>query len=229
MNKRIPSTLNFIAAVAIVFAAGPNAGAETFAGDAQSARASDLDSQLAALSERVARMEGALTDMKRPSHCSIMKRTSGSVAITPMDYVMGISPLLSQSALPGHPGGSHLYHIGAFSDFFLDHSAYIRLSDQQKVLLNGIKEQALLARREWFRKLDRAEEQLWELTSSDQPDAAQVEAKVRELERLRGDQRLSAINAVGGAVKALNSEQIEKLIGEPNSLAPSGDSPSDKP
>jgi Spy/CpxP family protein refolding chaperone len=54
---------------------------------------------------------------------------------------------------------------------------------------------------------------LWELTAADQPDAAKIEAKVREVEKLRGDQRLAFIRAVGEAAQVLTDEQRKVLLG----------------
>lgn len=51
------------------------------------------------------------------------------------------------------------------------------------------------------------------LTAADQPDAAQIEAKIRALEKLRGDERLAFIRAVGEATKLLTNEQRQSLTG----------------
>jgi Spy/CpxP family protein refolding chaperone len=63
------------------------------------------------------------------------------------------------------------------------------------------------------RKVEEAEQELWELTASDTPDAAAIEAKVREIEKLRGDQRMAFIRAVGEAAKQLTDEQRRALVG----------------
>src|SRR5581483_2029194 len=42
---------------------------------------------------------------------------------------------MPRSALPGFPGASHLYHIGA-TGFFLDRTDHIALSTDQQVALN---------------------------------------------------------------------------------------------
>ncbi len=51
------------------------------------------------------------------------------------------------------------------------------------------------------------------LTSSDKPDAARIGAKVGAIEKLRGDQRLAFIHAVGQAGRLLTGEQRKSLIG----------------
>ena len=116
------------------------------------------------------------------------------------------------AALPGFPGASHIYHIGA-TDFFLDHPEHITLSTEQQVKLNAAKQKAVTDKANAQRKVDEAEQQLWELTAADQPDAAKVEAKVREIEKLRGDQRLAIIRAVGEAAKVLTDDQRRTLLG----------------
>jgi hypothetical protein len=124
----------------------------------------------------------------------------------------GMGRMKMVSALPGFPGASHIYHIGA-TGFFLDHPDHITLTTKQQTALNGHKEKALLAKSSSQRKIDEAEQELWTLTASDQPDAAKIEAKVREIEKLRGDQRLAFIRAVGEAAKVLTDEQRKTLLG----------------
>lgn len=116
------------------------------------------------------------------------------------------------SALPGFPGASHIYHIGA-TDFFLDHPEHITLTTEQQTKLNKAKQKALTAKASTQRKIDEAEQQLWELTAADEPDAAQIQAKVQEIEKLRGEQRLAFIRAVGEAAKTLTDQQRQALLG----------------
>ncbi|MDT7040734.1 hypothetical protein [Candidatus Nitronereus thalassa] len=119
---------------------------------------------------------------------------------------------MSGSALPGFPGASHLYHIGA-TDFFLDHGEHITLTLQQESALNQIKEQALLSQATFDRQLEQAEQELWVLTSSDQPEMQRIEPKVQHIEKLKGDQRLAFIRAVGEAAQVLTAQQRQVLIG----------------
>ena len=59
------------------------------------------------------------------------------------------------------------------------------------------------------------------LTAADLPDAAQIEAKIRENEKIRGDERLAFIRAVGEASKILTDEQRKSLTGfAPPATAP---------
>ena len=117
------------------------------------------------------------------------------------------------SALPGFPGASHIYHIGA-TGFFLDHPQHILLTPEQQQKLAELREQAVLAETEAQRKIEAAEEELWQLTAGDQPSFSKVESKVREIERLRGDERLDFIKAVGEAAKVLSAEQRQALLGQ---------------
>ncbi|MBX9678405.1 MAG: periplasmic heavy metal sensor [Gemmataceae bacterium] len=117
-----------------------------------------------------------------------------------------------KSALPSFPGASHLYHIGA-SDFFLNHPKHIDLTTKQKGALSRLKEKALLAKTSAQRKIDEAEQELWTLTAADEPDATKIEAKIQETEKLRSDQRMALIRAVGDAAKLLTEEQRGALLG----------------
>ena len=125
---------------------------------------------------------------------------------------MGMGAMGMATSLPGFPGISHLYHIGA-EGYFLNHVEHITLSQDQRKKLNKIKEKALLGGSSCERNVEEAEQELWELTASDAPDAAKIEAKVREIEKLRGDQRLAFIRAVGEAAKVLTDDQRRVLAG----------------
>lgn len=125
---------------------------------------------------------------------------------------VGMGAMGMATSLPGFPGISHLYHIGA-DGFFLNHVEHISLSADQRKKLNRIKEKAVLGGSSCERKVEEAEQELWELTASDAPDAAAIEAKVREIEKLRGDQRLAFIRAVGEAAKVLTDDQRQTLAG----------------
>lgn len=116
------------------------------------------------------------------------------------------------SALPGFPGASHIYHLGA-TGFFLDHGSHITLTVDQQKQLGEIKEQSLLNQSTLQRKIDQAEQELWDLTGADAPDAAKVEAKAREIEQLKTEQRISFIRDVGKAAAALTDDQRKQLTG----------------
>lgn len=127
--------------------------------------------------------------------------------------MMGMAPMQThKSSLPGFPGASHIYHIGA-SDFFLDHADHLNLTLEQTTKLNQIKEKTALAQASASRSVAESEQQLWQLTASDQPDAEAIEAKIREIERLNGNQRLQLIRAVGEAALVLTHDQHVLLTG----------------
>lgn len=136
-----------------------------------------------------------------------------------MAGMMGMGPMSSgaggampESALPGFPGASHLYHIGA-TRFFLDHPQHIALTTQQQAGLNMAKERATLAKSTADRAVEQAEQELWILTAADQPDAAAIQTKIAAIGKLTGDARLAFIRAVGDASKLLTDEQRKSLTG----------------
>jgi len=164
----------------------------------------------------------------------MMEKMMGAMAKTPavpmssssmgddkmkMASMMGMTPMapsvadtMPQSALPGFPGASHLYHIGA-TGFFLDHPEHITLTTEQQLALNKIKDQALLGKSAADRAMEQAEQDLGTLTAVDQPEIAKIEAKVREIAKMSGDQRLAFIRAVGEAAKLLTADQRKILTG----------------
>ena len=124
----------------------------------------------------------------------------------------GSMDAMPQSALPGFPGASHLYHIGA-TGFFLDHPEHIMLTAEQQTGLNKAKEQALLSKSTADRGIEQAEQELWTLTAADQPDAGKIKSKLSEIGKLMGDERFTFIRAVGDASKLLTDEQRKILTG----------------
>ena len=114
--------------------------------------------------------------------------------------------------MPAQPGASHLYHIGS-TGFFLNHPQHITLNQDQRLTLNRLKEKAMLERASIQRRIDQGEQELYALTGSDQPDTSTIQAKVAEIEKLRGDQRMSFIRAVGEATNVLTHDQHLALMG----------------
>jgi Spy/CpxP family protein refolding chaperone len=119
---------------------------------------------------------------------------------------------MPQSALPGFPGASHLYHLGA-TGFFLDHKTHIALTTEQTAALNQAKEKAALAKSTADRAIEQAEQELWTLTAADQPDIAAIEAKTAEIGKLSGTVRVDFIRAIGEASKLLTDVQRKILTG----------------
>ena len=129
-----------------------------------------------------------------------------------MGGMKSMGKMQMKAALPSFPGASHIYHVGA-TDFFLNHPEHITLTSKQKGDLGRLKEKAVLAKTSAQRKIDEGEQELWILTSADEPDAAKIEAKIREIEVMRGDQRMALIRTVGAAAKLLTDEQRQTLLG----------------
>ena len=164
---------------------------------------------------------GGMQDpMAAPSNSNMMGCMMGCMR-GPMQGPSGMGNMAPVSRLPGFPGASHLYHVGG-TGFFLDHPQHITLSTQQQTALNRIKEKALLDRSSFDRRIEDAEQELWTLTAADTPDTAKIDAKVRAIEKLRGDQRVAFIRAVGEAGKILTSDQQAALLG---TKPPAGNSP----
>lgn len=144
----------------------------------------------------------------------------------PMDNaMMGMAKgsAAMQSPLPGFPGVSHIYHVGS-TDFFLDHAAQVGLSVEQQRRLGQVREQSQMESATFDRRILQAEQELWRLTAADAPDAAAIEAKVREIETLRGDKRLAFIRAVGSAAETLTTAQRQRLLGMTAMTGPTGTS-----
>ena len=124
----------------------------------------------------------------------------------------GMAGMRGSSAMPGQPGASHLLHMGS-TGFFLDHSQHITLSPDQKSRLNRLKEKAMLEQASEQRKIDQLEQELYTVTGADQPDNSKIQAKIGEIEKVRGEQRMNFIRAVGEASNVLNHDQHQALLG----------------
>lgn len=135
---------------------------------------------------------------------------------------MNAAPTAQMSSeLPGFAGASHIYHIGA-AGFFVNHASQVNFKTAQLTTLNRLKEKSLLAQSALDRKVLRAEEELWKLTASDQPSIKSIEVKVREIESLKSEKRISFIRHVGEAASVLTKEQRSILLGTaPKNSVPS--------
>ena len=117
------------------------------------------------------------------------------------------------SALPGFPGASHIYHIGA-SDHFLDYAEALMLTQDQLKQLARVHEESQLQQNDFERRIEQAEQELWVLTSVGEPDVDAVAKKVHEVGEAQADMRLGFIRSVGKAAKLLTDEQRLRLVGE---------------
>ncbi|MDO8540205.1 MAG: hypothetical protein Q7S40_07140 [Opitutaceae bacterium] len=135
----------------------------------------------------------------------------------------------TKSTTPAQPameesGPAALMHIGA-KGFFLDRpQTFTPRADQAKTL-SEIKERSAMEMMAADKKLQEAEQQLWKLTASERPDVATIEAKVREVEELRADQRIAFIRSVSEAANLLTPEQKEVLLRSRVSSKPDANTP----
>jgi hypothetical protein len=166
---------------------------------------------------------GMMSMMENERSSSMSSSTSpmpmqGMSGMEMMGRMAGAPQMAGQAALPGFPGLSHLYHVGA-TDFFLDHPEHITLSADQQKKLGQIKEKALLERASAQRKIDEAEQQLFTLTGADQPKLQEIQAQVKAIGELQGLQRVAYIQAVGQAAQVLTDEQRKSVVGSADSGA----------
>ena len=141
----------------------------------------------------------------------------------PMAVASDSGELTVRSDLPGFPGASHIYHIGA-TGFFLDHPEHIDLSTEQITRLNEMKTAAMLEQSGMDRRIEEQEEVIWSLTGAAAPNIGRIEEELLTVGRLRAEKRLAFIRAVGEAAQVLTQEQRDQLIG-----LGSGDTPGQTP
>lgn len=171
---------------------------------------------------------GSSTSMPSGGGMGMMMDDDDMMGMGAMGGMNSPAAMATPSALPGFPGQSHLYHIGA-TDFFLDHPQHITLTTQQQQALAQQKQQALLKQGELKRQIDAAEQELWQLTAADQPQVAAIEKKAREIERLRADKRIAFIRSVGDAASVLTPEQRQQLTGMAPAQPATGQTPMSMP
>lgn len=162
-------------------------------------------------------MAGGKTSMQSGAAGAAMVQSGGMNAMGccmgEMGSVAGGSVMQPATGLPGFPGRSHLYHIGAEA-FFLSHPGHITLSLEQQTRLSQIREKAMLDDETAIRKIAEAEQQMFVLTGADQPDAWKIEDELRDIEDLRTQQRIVFIRAVGEAARVLTDHQRDVLLGK---------------
>lgn len=130
----------------------------------------------------------------------------------------------NQPGVPNAPNGNaaqptvanasddtRLYHVGSV-DFFLDQASKLNFTDKQTTDLTEIKRTALAQTSDLQAKIVRAEQELFALTGADSPNESTIATKVKEIEKLRTDQRLGFIKSVGKANKVLNADQRKSFL-----------------
>ena len=105
----------------------------------------------------------------------------------------------------------HLLHIGA-KDFFLDHQKHIALTPDQKAQLETIKRESGNQKSTYEGQIGTAQEQLWQLTSADQPNSTDIDGKVQEVAQLRAAEQVAFIHSVSAALEVLTPEQRLKVV-----------------
>jgi hypothetical protein len=176
-----------------------------------------MDSMMGGMMKGMDSMMGAMEGMKAMAGGMPMDEGMDMMDMMGMGNMGGgmkgkVGQMKMGAALPGFPGTSHIYHVGA-TGFFLDHPEHLDLSTDQQTQLNAIKQKALLEKATGQRNIDEAEQKLWTLTAAGEPDAERIGERVREIEKLRGDRRLAFIRSVGEAAKVLTDEQRRALLG----------------
>ncbi len=152
-----------------------------------------------------------------PADPAMAMNTATMGAPTGMSRMLGQPPMVTTSngggGLPAALGAPHLYHAGA-DTFFLDQATAIALTPEQQTKLKALKENASTTYATTQRKIDQGEQDLWVLTSSEQPNAMQIESKIGEITRLGGQQRMDFIRAIGNAVGTLTEAQRKAMASQ---------------
>ncbi len=129
----------------------------------------------------------------------------------------GMSPMKGKG-MAGKPmaGASgqespHLLHVGA-KDFFLDHQQHINMTSDQKMQLEKLKSDAAQQQRSSEAKINQSEQDLWQLTSADQPNSGAINNKVQEVAKLRADEQMNFIHLVSMASDVLTPDQRTQVV-----------------
>lgn len=190
------------------------------------AKLADVGPVQLAMMDNMKMPSGGMDSMpKPPGEMPMGGQMSGATSSGGMGCCMGMGAMgqapgsgmgmnmATSSALPGFPGASHLYHVGA-TGYFLDHLDKIALSADQQTKLNGVKQQGLKDQADRQRQIEAMEEELWFLTAAEKPDLGMIEAKLRETEKAKSDQRIAFIRSVGEAASVLTADQQKLLLGK---------------
>ncbi|WP_353070704.1 hypothetical protein [Tunturiibacter gelidiferens] len=106
---------------------------------------------------------------------------------------------------------SPLLHVGA-KDFFLDHAKHLNLTPDQKMSLEMIKSSALKHQSTTEMQVAQAQQELWQLTSAEQPVSAQIDGKVWEIAKLNADEQIAFIHSVSASSAVLTADQQAEAI-----------------
>jgi Spy/CpxP family protein refolding chaperone len=95
--------------------------------------------------------------------------------------------------------------------YMLNHREELKLTPEQVKKLEDLRSDFERTARKNQDDLRAAERSLEDITRADSVDLKQAEAKVREIERLRADQRIARIRAVEHGKSVLSQEQRDRL------------------
>lgn len=157
----------------------------------------------------------------------MMGGTSGGASMGmccgPMGSMMGKPKTMTQadSSVGVDPPSStgHVLHLGE-RDFYLDRRRELALTEAQVRQLTAHRSHWLTEREQREAAIDSAETRLWQLTQAVAPNPDQVAAAVRDVERLRSEQRLAFIESVSAAVSTLTPAQIARARSFPYGEVP---------
>ena len=158
-------------------------------------------------------MQGMQKDKMMKGKCKGMMCKMGMINMSmmgqpPKDQAPGATN--TETSLPGYVNVPHLYHIGE-SEFFLDHSAHLGLTQNQIDQLKVIQSQWQSQQNTIISERDSHEQRLWEFTAMGQPDYKVIQETVMAIESINSTLRLTFIKQVGQAVTVLTAQQVSKL------------------
>jgi Spy/CpxP family protein refolding chaperone len=122
-----------------------------------------------------------------------------------------MSPMSKKSMSSPTADATPLLHVGA-KDFFLDHATHLMLSADQRARLETIKSDATQKKDATKKQVDEAEQELWQLTSADQPDGGQIDAKVQQIATLNATEQIAFIHSVAASSDVLTPEQRAQVV-----------------
>ncbi|WP_299975587.1 hypothetical protein [uncultured Pseudoteredinibacter sp.] len=140
--------------------------------------------------------------------CKMGMKNMSMMGQPPKDQAPGTTN--TETSLPGYVNVPHLYHIGE-SEFFLDHSAHLDLTQNQIDQLKAIQSQWQSQQNTIISERDSHEQRLWEFTAMGQPDYKAIQETVMAIESINSKLRLIFIKQVGQAVTVLTAQQVSKL------------------
>ncbi len=140
--------------------------------------------------------------------CKMGMKNMSMMGQRPKDQAPGTTN--TETSLPGYVNVPHLYHIGE-SEFFLDHSAHLGLTQNQIDQLKAIQSQWQSQQNTIISERDSHEQRLWEYTAMGQPDYKAIQETVMAIESINSKLRLIFIKQVGQAVTVLTAQQVSKL------------------